>query len=282
MSNWGKSEGSAVVESEINWQPKESRISNRFEGRMAMVTGASRGFGRLIALALAREGANIGVNYVKSRDKADQVVAEIQGLGTRAIPIQGDISKLDDVKAMAKAIWKEFGRCDVLINNAGETAPTKMSWRELDEEVIDETLRVDLKGTMLCTHVFGERMLDDQKAGNIVNIGSNVLSSGSPRAPEYAAAKYGILGLTKSYALALAPYVRVNYAGPGYMDTESLNSRADWTPERRKFVVDATPLRAIGNPNNLVPMVLFLASDDSIHMTGNTIIADGGFSMPGV
>lgn len=282
MSSWGQAKGSAVVDEEIEWKRQETIRTNRFAGRSVIVTGSSRGFGRLTALALAWEGANIGVNYVRSKDLAEQVASDIESLGVKAVPIQGDISKISDVKKMAEVMWAEFGKCDVLINNAGETSPSKMSWRELDEKIIDETLNVDLKGTMLCTHVFGERMLDEQKSGVIVNIGSNVLSTGSPRAPEYAAAKYGILGITKSYALAFAPYVRVNYAGPGYMDTESLRSREDWTEERRRFVVEATPLRAIGKPENLVPMVLFLASDDSIHMTGNTIIADGGFSMPGV
>ena len=93
--------------------------------------------------------------------------------------------------------------------------------------------------------------------------------------------KYAILGLTKSYALAFAPYVRVNCAAPGYMDTESLNSREDWTADRRRFVAQAAPLKAIGKPDNLVHLVLFMASDDAIFMTGNTIICDGGFSMPG-
>jgi 3-oxoacyl-[acyl-carrier protein] reductase len=195
--------------------------------------------------------------------------------------VQADIAVLADVKRLADETWKAYGRCDVLINNAGETAASKMSWRDLSEPVIDHILDMDIKGTMFCTHVFGERMLDEQKAGNIVNIGSNVIATGSPRAPEYAAAKYGILGITKSYALAFAPYVRVNFAAPGYMDTESLNERKDWTPARRKFVVDNTPLKAIGDPANLVPVVLFLASEDSLHMTGNTVTCDGGFSMPG-
>jgi len=281
MSTWGRVKGSVEVDGTVNWVRKERPPGKRLMDEVVMITGASRGFGRLTALAAAEEGAHVVVNYVRSIDKAQEVVRTIESLGRRAIAVQGDICKLDEVKAMAERTWEEFGRCDVLINNAGETAPTKMSWRELDLEILDETFDVDVKGTMLCTHVFGERMLDEQKAGVIVNIGSNVISTGSPRAPEYAGAKYAILGITKSYALAFAPYVRVNYAAPGYMDTESLNSRKDWTPERRDFVAKATPLKAIGRPENLVPMVLFLASQDSMHMTGNVVFADGGFSMPG-
>jgi len=168
-----------------------------------------------------------------------------------------------------------------VVNNAGETASTQMSWRDLSEESIDDTLALDVKGTLLCTHEFGSRMLDEQKSGNIVNICSNVIVTGSPRAPQYAAAKYGVLGITKSYALALAPYVRVNAIGPGYMDTESLRSRKDWTPERKKWIVDHTPAKSVGKPENIVHIVVFLASQDSFHMTGNIVMCDGGFSMPG-
>lgn len=279
--SWGNSPGSVVVEGEIRWQRAAHPPGRRLEDQVVVVTGSSRGFGRLIALAAAAEGAHVVVTYVRSKEGAEAVSKSITDSGRRSIAVQCDIAKLADVGRLADQTWETFGRCDVLINNAGETAATKMGWRQLEEHVIDEILEMDVKGTMLCTHVFGERMLDRQKAGNIVNIGSNVISTGSPRAPEYAAAKYGILGLTKSYALALAPYVRVNYAAPGYMDTDSLNARKDWTPARRKVVVDNTPLKAIGDPGNLVPVVLFLASQDSLHMTGNTVICDGGFSMPG-
>ena len=121
----------------------------------------------------------------------------------------------------------------------------------------------------------------ERKSGTIVNVASNVIVTGSPRAPQYAASKYGVIGLTKSYALAFSPWVRVNAACPGYMDTEATTKRQDWTPQRRKWVVDHTALKRIGRPEHIVPVVLFLASDDSIHMTGNIVIADGGFSMPG-
>lgn len=281
MSNWGEVKGSEKVEQEIDWVRRSTPAGRRFEDQVVAVTGSSRGFGRLIALALAGEGAHVVINYVHSEAKANQVVAEIEEKGRKAIAVQADIGNLEQVRAMADTVWDEFGRCDALINNAGETAPTKLSWRDLDPAIVDETFDIDVKGTMYCTHVFGERMLDGQKAGSIVNIGSNVVTTGSPRAPEYGAAKYAILGLTKSYALAFAPYVRVNCAAPGYMDTDSLNAREDWSPERRRFVALAAPLKAIGKPENLVPMVLFLASDDAIFMTGNTLISDGGFSMPG-
>lgn len=278
---WGTVQGSAIVDTELFRKRRPVSNGRRLQDNVVVVTGASRGFGKLIALAAAEEGADVVVTYLTNKDKAEDVAGAIQKMGRRVAVHSCDIAKLDDVRNLAAAVWKQFGRCDVLINNAGETAATKTSWRDLREDVVDHILDMDIKGTMLCTHEFGQRMLDEQKAGNIVNIGSNVISTGSPRAPEYAAAKYGILGLTKSYALALAPYVRVNYAAPGFMDTDTLKQRKDFTPARRKFLVDNTPLRAIGDPQNLVPVVMFLASEDSLHMTGNVVMCDGGFSMPG-
>ncbi len=250
------------------------------QGQHAVVTGSSRGFGRTIALALAEEGANVAINYAKSAKSADEVVAEVKKLGVESFSIQADIRNLDEVKGLADKVWEKWGRCDVLVNNAGETASTMMSWRDLSTEVVDETLGLDVAGTLYSTHEFGRRMLDQQKSGTIVNVASNVIVTGSPRSPVYAAAKYGVIGITKSYALALAPFVRVNAVAPGYMDTTSLRARKDWTEQRRKWVVDHTPLRAIGNPDNISHIVVFLASQDSYHMSGNTIICDGGFSMP--
>jgi len=279
--SWGTAPGSVRVEGEADWVRKPTPPGKRLTDQIVVVTGASRGFGRLIALAAADEGANVVVNYSKSSEAAEEIAATIRNKGRESLVVQADVSKWNQVKAMADKVWKHFGRCDVLVNNAGETASTQMSWRDLSEESIDDTLALDVKGTLLCTHEFGSRMLDEQKSGNIVNICSNVIVTGSPRAPQYAAAKYGVLGITKSYALALAPYVRVNAIGPGYMDTESLRSRKDWTPERKKWIVDHTPAKSVGKPENIVHIVVFLASQDSFHMTGNIVMCDGGFSMPG-
>jgi len=174
-----------------------------------------------------------------------------------------------------------FGRVDVLINNVGDMAAHQMSWRELTPESIDHTLAVDIKGTMLMTHEFGRRMLDDQQSGAIVNIGSRVVVEGSPRAPQYAAAKYAIIGITKSYAHALAPHVRVNTLGPGFIETEALVNREDWKSGRREQVLAHTPLNRIPKPSDVVPPVIFLASDDSRHITGAFLLCDGGHSMVG-
>lgn len=278
--SWGTLAGEQRVDTEIEAKPRQHAPGMRFENVNALVTGAGRGFGSLIAIALAKEGANVVVAYNNSKEGAQKISDQIKEMGRKSAIVKIDITKWSEVKSMSDKVWGEFGPLDLLINNSGDVSNKQMSWREITEEAIDQTLAVDVKGTLFMCHEIGKRMLE-RKSGTIVNVASNVIVTGSPRAPQYAASKYGVIGLTKSYALAFAPWVRVNAACPGYMDTEATTSRRDWTPQRRKWIVDHTALKRIGKPDHIVPLVLFLASDDSIHMTGNIVIADGGFSMPG-
>jgi 3-oxoacyl-[acyl-carrier protein] reductase len=256
-------------------------MSGKLDGRVALVTGAGTGFGTAIAEALAGEGADVLVHYRSSAVGAAETVARIRAGGRRAETVQGDISSWGDVQRMAEEAFARFGRVDVLVNNVGDMAVDQMSWRDLNPERIDHTLAVDVKGTLLMTHEFGRRMLDDQRSGVIVNIGSRVVVEGSPRAPQYAAGKYAIIGITKSYAHALAPHVRVNTLGPGFVETEALVNREDWKSGRREAVLARTPLNRIPKPADIVPPVLFLACDDSRHITGAFLLCDGGHSMVG-
>jgi 3-oxoacyl-[acyl-carrier protein] reductase len=245
----------------------------RLEGRRALVTGAGRGLGRALALGLAREGADVIVHYNRSREGAERVAGEIEQLGRRASTVQADITQLEQVEAMAE----RCGAIDVLVNNVGDAAPEQLSWRELDEGLIDRVLLTDVKGTMLVIHEVGRRMA----AGAIVSVCSNVVVTGSPRAPQYAASKYGVIGLTKSYAAAFAPNVRVNALGPGFIETETTLAREDWRSGRREEVLASTPLRRIPAPEDIVAPIVFLACDDSAHLTGAFLVYDGGFSMLG-
>jgi 3-oxoacyl-[acyl-carrier protein] reductase len=258
----------------------EQSIPRRFEGRSVLVTGAGTGYGAEIAVRAAQEGARVAVHYRSSAAGAEKTVARIKEVGGAAFTVQADIAVHADVIRMAEEVFGRFGGLDVLVNNVGDTAGDQMSWRELTEESIDHILAVDVKGTMLCVHEFGSRMLE-QGHGAIVNIGSTVIVRGSARAPQYAAAKYGLLGITKSYAQAFAPAVRVNTFAPGFMETEMLLDRADWKSGRREDMIAKTPMRRIPGPAELAGTALFLATDDAAHMTGVYVNADGGFNMIG-
>jgi 3-oxoacyl-[acyl-carrier protein] reductase len=254
---------------------------SRFKNKSVLITGAGRGFGRTLALAFAREGADVMVHYNSSAAGAEETAAEIRALGRKAATVKGDIASRAAVLAITGASYEAFGRVDVLVNNAGDMALDQKSWREFDEKVIDHTLAVDIKGTMLMIHEIGSRMVDSD-GGVIVNLGSQVVVAGSPRAPQYAAAKYAIIGLTKSYARALAPKVRVNTLGAAFMETEALKNRHDWKTGRREEILRQTPLARIATPEDMVGPTLFLAGDESRHMTGQFLLCNGGLAMAGV
>ena len=250
------------------------------EGKVALVTGAGRGLGSALAIGLARQGADVAVHYNRSRGGAAQVAEQIRGLGRRAVTVQANITSLEAVQQLADEAVDGLGRIDVLVNNVGDAAPEQQSWRDLDEVLIDRVISTDIKGTMFVTHVVGGRMLEQGK-GAIVSVCSNVVVTGSPRAPQYAASKYAVIGLTKSYAAAFAPGVRVNAIGPGFIETETTLARDDWRSGRRDEILARTPLGRIAAPEDIVGPVAFLASDASAHLTGAFIVYDGGFSMLG-
>jgi 3-oxoacyl-[acyl-carrier protein] reductase len=252
----------------------------RFTGKTVLVTGAGTGFGAEIAVRAASEGADVAVHYRGSRAGAERTAARVEELGRKAFLVQADISEHAQIRRMADEVWSHFGRVDVAVNNVGDVARDQMSWRDLTEESVDHVLAVDIKGTLLCTHEFGDRMLA-QGGGAIVNIGSTVVARGSARAPQYAAAKAGIIGLTKSYAHAFAPTVRVNVFAPGFIETEATLGREDWRGGRAEKLRDATPLGRIPKPGELAGAALFLATEDAGHITGGFLVADGGYTMLG-
>jgi 3-oxoacyl-[acyl-carrier protein] reductase len=253
----------------------------RLEGRIILVTGAGTGFGAEIAVRAAQEGARaIGIHYRSSRDGAEQTAVRVQALGAEPVLFQADIASWPAVAALADEVFAAFGTLDVAINNVGDVAREQMSWRDVTEESVDHVLAVDIKGTMACTHELGSRMLD-QGHGAVVNIGSTVIVRGSARAPQYAAAKYGILGLTKSYAHAFAPTVRVNVFAPGFIETAATLARQDWQSGRGDQLKKLTPMGRIPGPEELAGTALFLATDDAAHMTGGYLVADGGYNMVG-
>jgi NAD(P)-dependent dehydrogenase (short-subunit alcohol dehydrogenase family) len=246
-----------------------------------VVTGAGTGFGAELAVRAAQEGARaVAVHYRSSAEGAKRTAARVEAEGAQAVLLQADIVEWAQVAAMADAAFEQLGGVDVLINNVGDVAREQMSWREITEESIDHVLAVDIKGTMACIHEFGQRMLD-QGHGSIVNIGSTVIVRGSARAPQYAAAKYGLLGATKSYAHAFAPTVRVNIFAPGFIETEATLNRQDWKSGRAEQLRSMTPMGRIPGPAEIAGAALFLATDDASHITGTYMVADGGYNMVG-
>jgi 3-oxoacyl-[acyl-carrier protein] reductase len=254
--------------------------NGRFQDKVVFVTGSGRGFGAVLAKAFAREGAHLIIHYNSSASGAEEVANAVRALGRKALVVQADISSLTDVQRITNAAFAEFGKVDVLVNNVGDMALEQTSWRQLDEKAVDHMLAVDIKGTMFMIHEVGSRMME-LGGGSIVNIGSQVVIAGSPRAPQYAAAKYGVIGLTKSYARALAPSVRVNTLGAAFMETEALKNREDWKNGRREEVLRQTPLGRIATPEDMVGPTLFLASEESRHMTGQFMLCNGGLAMVG-
>jgi 3-oxoacyl-[acyl-carrier protein] reductase len=256
-------------------------IPRRFEGRSVVVTGAGTGFGAEIAVRAAQEGARVvGIHYRSSKGGAEATAERVRAEGAEAVLLQADIVEWAQVARMADEAFEKLGGVDVLVNNVGDVARDQMSWRDITEESIDHVLAVDIKGTMACIHEFGQRMLE-QGHGNIVNIGSTVIVRGSARAPQYAAAKYGLLGVNKSYAHAFAPTVRVNIFAPGFIETEATLSREDWKSGRGEQLKKMTPMGRIPGPADYAGAALFLATDDASHITGTYLVADGGYNMVG-
>lgn len=255
-------------------------MAGKLQDQFVLVTGAGRGLGATLARGAAAEGAHVAVHYNSSSKGAEETAQAIRNMGRQSFIVQADISNLEQVKKLTQEVFDRFGRLDVLVNNVGDMSPKQMSWRDMSESAIDHILAVDIKGTMFMVHEIGSRMLAQGK-GSIVNIGSRVVVAGSARAPQYVAAKYGVIGITKSYALALAPSVRVNTLAPGFVETETLINREDWKSGRREKILQNTPLGRIAKPEDIVGPVVFLASEDSRHITGAFLVCDGGLSMVG-
>ncbi|MEQ6356361.1 3-oxoacyl-[acyl-carrier-protein] reductase [Lysinibacillus sp. M3] len=246
----------------------------KLEGKVAVVTGASRGIGRAIALKLANEGAKVVVNYSGSQAKAEEVVAMIQENGGEAIAVQASVSKTEEVTALMDATVKTFGSLDILVNNAGITRDNLLM--RMKEDEWDDVLDTNLKGVFLCTKAVTRQMMK-QRAGRIINISSIVGVAGNAGQANYVAAKAGVIGLTKTTAKELASRnILVNAIAPGFIETEM----TDQLPEDiKQGMLTQIPLAKLGQPEDIAKAVTFLASDDASYMTGQTLHIDGGMVM---
>ncbi|NEQ96279.1 MAG: 3-oxoacyl-[acyl-carrier-protein] reductase [Cyanothece sp. SIO2G6] len=249
-----------------------SDISLPLVDQVAVVTGASRGIGRATALTLAEQGATVVVNYARSSQAADEVVAKVEAMGRSAIALQADVSQEDQVDTLFKTVIEKYGRVDVLVNNAGITRDTLLM--RMKPEDWNAVISLNLTGVFLCIKAVTKPMLK-QRSGRIINVASVVGLMGNPGQANYSAAKAGILGLTKTVAKELSSRgVTVNAIAPGFIATDMTEDVA--TDEIIKHI----PLGRLGTVDEVAGLIRFLAADPAAaYITGQTINVDGGMVM---
>lgn len=244
------------------------------EGKVAVVTGASRGIGRAIALTLADAGADVVVNYAGSEAAANDTAAAIEALGRKAITVKANVGKADEADQLVKTALEQMGRIDILVNNAGITRDNLIM--RMKEEEFDQVIETNLKGVFNCIKSVTRPMMK-QRSGRIINISSVVGVLGNPGQANYVAAKAGVIGLTKASARELASRgITVNCVAPGFIETDMTDALPE---EYREQLLAQIPLARLGQPEHIAKTVRFLASEDAEYMTGQTVHVDGGMYM---
>lgn len=244
------------------------------DGKAALVTGASRGIGRAVALRLAKEGAKVVVNYAGNEKAAEETKAAVEAAGSEAVCVRADVANADEVAALFDAAVKAFGTVDILVNNAGITRDGLLI--RMKDEDFDAVLATNLRGVYLCTKAASKIMMK-KRSGRIVNMTSVVGLMGNVGQTNYAAAKAGILGFSKSAAKELAARgITVNMVAPGFIETDMTAVLSD---KVREQLVGAIPLGRMGEPEDVANAVLFLVSDAAAYITGQVVNVDGGMVM---
>ncbi len=250
-----------------------TKIANRLEGKVAIVTGASKGIGSAIARQLAANGAAVVVNYASSKSGAEKVVSDIVSAGGRAVAIQADVAKLADVERLFASAKEAFGRLDILVNNAGiyEFSPLE----GITEAHFRRQFDLNVLGLIFATQAAVK--LFDSAGGSVVNISSVVSTLAFPNASVYSGTKGAVDAITRSLATELGPRkIRVNAIRPGMVETEGTHAAGIEESEMKKQVLALTPLGRLGQPNDIAGAAVFLASADSAWITGETLIIAGG------
>ncbi len=244
------------------------------QGKVALVTGASRGIGRAIAVKLAQAGAAVVVNYQGNEAAARETLALIQQAGGKGLLYKADVTDSAEVEAMFKAILSEYGRLDILVNNAGITRDGLIM--RLKDGDWSQVINTNLTGVFNCCRAAAKPMMK-QRGGRIINISSVVGLEGNAGQVNYAAAKAGLLGLTKSLAKELASRaIMVNAVAPGFIKTDMTDTISD---EAKQLLAERIPVGRLGNPDDVADLVLFLAGDGAGYITGQVIAVDGGMTM---
>ena len=244
------------------------------EGKIALVTGASRGIGRAIAIHLAEAGADVIVNYAGSEAAAAETAAAIAALGRTAVTVKANVGKMEEAEQLVKTALEQFGKIDILVNNAGITRDNLIM--RMKEEEFDQVIETNLKGVFNCIKAVTRPMMK-QRSGRIINISSVVGVLGNPGQANYVAAKAGVIGLTKASARELASRgITVNCVAPGFIETDMTDVLAE---DMKAQLLGQIPLGKLGQPAHIAKAVRFLASEDAEYMTGQTIHVDGGMYM---
>jgi len=248
----------------------------RLQGKVALVTGAQQGIGRSIAIALAHEGADVGINYLDDRQAAEKVLQDIRAAGRRAVVVQADVARPTQTQEMVAHVAKELGGLDVLVNNAG--VYPRVSALEMRESDWDLVVDVNLKGAFFCAQAAARAMITGARQGSIINLASQAIR-GAVRGVHYSASKGGVVAMTRAMALELAPRgIRVNAIAPGLTDTAQ--PRYGHNEEELALMARAVPLGRMAQPEDIAAVAVFLASADARFITGQTVHVNGGSYMP--
>jgi 3-oxoacyl-[acyl-carrier protein] reductase len=248
----------------------------RLKGKVALITGSSRGVGRAVALAYAREGASVVVNYASNKNAAGEVVAAIKEMGGRAIAFRADVAKAAEAEALVQNTIEQFGGLDILVNNAGFSRPAMLL--KMSEEQWDQVLDVHLKGTFFCTQ-FAARHMAQQKRGKIINVTSVAGIAGTVGQINYSAAKGGLISFTKSAARELARFsICINVISLGIVATD-MTEKIRTDEKLKEIYMNRILLKRFAQPDDISPAFVFLGSDESSYITGQLLCVDGGYGM---